>query len=88
MKIKPLGDRVLIKPSEAETKTSGGIYLPDSATDEIYVKGEVVEVSDMEKCPVKPGDKVLFEPATAQEIKMDEETMKLVNVRNLIAKLR
>ena len=87
MKVKPLGDRVLIKPKEHETKTPGGIYLPDSAASDLYVEGEVVEVSDSEKSPIKKGDKVLYEASAGTEIKVNEETYRLVHLRDIVAKI-
>ena len=66
MKIKPLADRVVIKPAQAEEKTKGGIILPDTAKEKPVV-GEIVAVGpgkvtdDGKKVPmeVKVGDKVL-----------------------------
>ena len=88
MKIKPMGDRVLIKPKEHETKTTGGIYLPDSATNDVFVEGEVLEVSEMEKCPVKKGDKVLYEASAGTEMKIGKDIYKLVHIRDLVAKIQ
>lgn len=88
MKIKPMGDRVLIKPKDKETKTASGIYLPDSAANDLFVEGEVIEVSDMDKCPVKKGDKVLYEASAGTELKLDNEVYKLVQIRDLIAKIQ
>ena len=87
MKIKPMGDRVLIKPKDKETKTAGGIYLPDEAASDVYVEGEVVEVSGMEKCPVKKGDKVLYEASAGTEMKIGKDVYKLVQIRDIVAKV-
>ncbi|MCM8813839.1 MAG: co-chaperone GroES [Candidatus Omnitrophica bacterium] len=66
-KIKPLGDRVLVKVLEAEEKTKGGILLPDTAKEkpqeaEIVAvgKGKVLENGTVKAPEVKAGDKVLF----------------------------
>ena len=67
MKIKPLGDRVVIKPSPAEEKTRGGIILPDTAKEKPVV-GEVVAAGPGRKADdgklvpmdLKAGDKVLY----------------------------
>lgn len=82
-----MGDRILIKPKDKETKTAGGIYLPDEAASEVFVEGEVVEISDMEKCPVKKGDKVLYEGSAGTEIIINKEAHKLVQLRDIIAKI-
>ncbi len=78
MKIKPLGDRILIKPSPAEDKTKGGIILPDTAKEKPVV-GEVVAVgpgrrSDEGKVinlDVKVGDKVLYGKYSGTETTID-----------------
>ena len=62
MNIKPLADRVLIKPAAAEEKTLGGIIIPDSAKEK-PLKGEVVAVGNGtkdEEMVVKNGDTVLY----------------------------
>ncbi|HLB00970.1 MAG TPA: co-chaperone GroES [Bacteroidota bacterium] len=78
MKIKPLGDRILIKPSPAEDKTKGGIILPDTAKEKPVV-GEVVAIgpgrrSDEGKLvnlDVKVGDKVLYGKYSGTETTID-----------------
>jgi chaperonin GroES len=80
MKIKPLADRVVIKPSPAEEKTKGGIILPDTAKEK-PVMGEVVavgpgKVSDDGKkilLDVKVGDKVLYGKYSGTEVTVDGE---------------
>lgn len=62
MNIKPLADRVLIKPAAAEEKTVGGIIIPDTAKEK-PLQGEVVAVGNGtkdEEMVVKPKDKVLY----------------------------
>ena len=78
MNMKPLADRVIIKPSPAEEKTKGGIILPDTAKEK-PVMGEVVavgpgKVSDEGKKitpEVKVGDKVLYGKYSGTEVTMD-----------------
>lgn len=81
MKVRPLGDKVLIRRDEAETQTESGLYLPDSAKDKPK-RGEIVAVGDGnlnresgERIPftVKKGDKVLFTSYAGTEIKLDNE---------------
>ena len=78
MKIKPLGDRILIKPSPAEDKTKGGIILPDTAKEKPVV-GEVVATGPGRKADdgklispdVKVGDKVLYGKYSGTETTID-----------------
>jgi chaperonin GroES len=88
MNIKPLGDRFLVKPKEHETKTSGGIYLPENAANDVFVEGQVVEAPEMEKCPLKKGDKILFEANAGTELKLDGVSYRLVQQRDIIAKVQ
>ncbi|MCQ2067194.1 MAG: co-chaperone GroES [Bacteroidaceae bacterium] len=73
MNIKPLADRVLILPAEAEKKTVGGIIIPDTATEK-PLKGEVIaagEGSKDEKMMLKKGDVVLYGKYSGTEIEFD-----------------
>ncbi len=81
MKVKPLHDRVLVKPfEEEEEKTSGGIIIPDTAKEKPQ-KGEVVAVGDGrildngQKVPmcVKVGDKVIYGKYAGTEVKIEGE---------------
>ena len=75
MKIQPLGDRVVVKPLEAETKTKGGILLPDTAKEKpqqgevIAVgKGKVLDSGAVQALEVKVGDKILYGKYSGNEI--------------------
>ena len=78
MTIKPLGDRVVIKPSAAEEKTKGGIILPDTAKEKPVV-GEIVAVGPGKKSDegklvpleLKVGDKVLYGKYSGTEVTFD-----------------
>lgn len=78
MNLKPLHDRVLVKPMEAEEKTASGLYIPDTAKEK-PMKGEVVAVGsgkltdDGKTVPltVKTGDKVLYGKYSGTEITID-----------------
>jgi chaperonin GroES len=79
MKIQPLGDRVIIKPLEAEAKTKGGIVLPDTAKEKpqegevIAVgKGKMLENGTIKAPEVKAGDKVLYGKYSGNEITTKE----------------
>jgi chaperonin GroES len=75
IKQKPLKDRVLVKPHEAEEKTASGIYIPESAQEKPQ-KGTVVAVGSGKKdepMTVKVGDVVLYGKYSGTEIKIDGE---------------
>ena len=79
MKIRPLHDRILVKRIEAETRTKGGLYIPDSAKEK-PIEGEVIAVGNgkvddkghTHALTVKPGDKILFGKYSGTEVKIDE----------------
>lgn len=80
MKIKPLNDRILVKRLEEESKTKGGIIIPDSAKEK-PAQGEVIAVGDGKlgddgkRMPlqVKAGDRVLFAKYAGTEVKIGDE---------------
>ena len=79
MEIKPLGDRIVVKPLEAETKTKGGIVLPDTAKEKpqegkvvAVGKGKVLENGTVQAPEVKVGDKVLYGKYSGNEITTKE----------------
>ncbi|HBN78196.1 MAG TPA: co-chaperone GroES [Planctomycetaceae bacterium] len=92
MKIVPLGDKVVLKRQEAETTTSGGIVLPDSAQNKPQ-RGEVIAIgdghvkSDGTKIPltVKEGDKVIFSSYAGDEIKVGDEDYLLLRESDILA---
>ena len=73
MQIKPLADRVLVKPAPAETKTAGGIIIPDTAKEK-PLQGEVLAVgngtNDGEML-LTPGDPVLYGKYAGNEVELD-----------------
>jgi len=92
MKVKPLEDRVLVKPEEAEQKTSAGIYLPESAQSK-PTQGKVVAVGpgkvndegEHTKPEVKKGDKVIYGKFAGNEIDVDGEPHVLLRESELLA---
>ncbi len=87
MMIKPLKDRVLIKPKELEEKTEGGIYVPDSAREDKLQEGEVVAIGDSSEITLKQGDRVLFEDVNCTEMKVNGERHVIMNVKDILAKI-
>ena len=80
MKIKPLGDRVVVKPLEAVEKSKGGIVLPDTAKEKpqegkvvAVGKGRVTDDGKVISAEVKVNDKVLYGKYSGTEITVDSE---------------
>jgi chaperonin GroES len=76
--LKPLGDRVIVKPAEAEEKTKGGIILPDTAKEKPIEgtivaagPGKVADDGKLIKMEVKVGDKVLYGKYSGTEVTVD-----------------
>lgn len=84
MIIKPLGERILIKQTEQEEVTKSGIVLPETASKEKPIIGEVLAVgSKVEE--VKAGDKVIFEKYSGTEVKDGEESYLILEKDNVLA---
>ena len=91
-KLRPLGDKILVKRVEAETKTKSGIVLPDSAKEKPK-RGKVVAVGDGrrldngDRAPftVKKGDEVLFTSYAGTEIKVDGEELLIMAEEDVLA---
>ncbi len=91
MKVKPLGDRILIKKVDAEEKTASGIVLPGSAQEkpqmaEVLAVGPgAYEDGKLVPMDVKVGDKVIFSKYGGTEIKIDGETLSIMSQRDILA---
>lgn len=92
MKIKPLGDKILVEILEAEEKTKGGIILPDTAKEEksegkvIAVgPGKVLESGKVQPLEVKRGDKVIFGKYSGDEIVIDGKKHKIIKESEVLA---
>ncbi|OHB70987.1 MAG: co-chaperone GroES [Planctomycetes bacterium RBG_16_43_13] len=94
MKLKPLDDRVVVKPLEVEEKTAGGIVLPDTAKEK-STKGEVIAVGsgklldNGKRLPisVKVGDKVLYGKYGGADVKIDGVEYKILSESEILAKV-
>ena len=91
-KIRPLGEKVLIKRLEAETTTKGGIVLPDTAkekpqkgTVQAVGDGKVLDDGTRAKFTVKKGDTVLFSSYAGTEIKVNGEELMLMDESDVLA---
>ena len=82
MKIRPLHDRVVIRRMEAETTSAGGIVIPDTASKDKPIQGQVIAVGPGKThdgktiaLAVKAGDKVLFGKYAGTEVKVEGEDL-------------
>ena len=88
MALKPLADRVLVKPVAAEQKTAGGIIIPDSAKEK-PLKGEVIAVgpgTKDEQMQVAVGDTVLYGKYAGTEIEVDGDKLLIMRQSDILAK--
>ena len=91
MAVKPLEDRVLIRPLEAETKTASGIYLPESAKEK-PIQGKVVaagpgkllEGGERAKLSIKKGDIVVFSKYAGTEVEIKDATHLIMRASDLL----
>ena len=92
MNIRPLHDRVIVKRMEEERTSTGGIVIPDSATEK-PIKGEVLAVGngkildsgEQRPLDVKAGDKVLFGKYSGTEVKVDDEELLVMREDDIMA---
>ena len=92
MKIRPLGDKVLVQRLEAETKTAGGIVLPDTAKEKpqrgkvVNIgKGKVLDDGTVRKMQVKKGDMVLFTSYAGTEVKIGGKEHLIMSESDIMA---
>jgi len=92
MKLKPLGDKLIIKRDEAVSKTQSGIFLPESAKDKPK-RGKVIavgngrlneETGDYIPFTVKKGDSVIFTSYSGTEIKIDDEEYLIMTEEDIL----
>jgi len=96
MEIKPLGDRIVVKVLEAETKSKGGIVLPDSAKEKpqeakvvAVGKGKILESGTIQAPEVKVGDKVIFGKYSGNEITTKEgEDLLILREEDILAVIK
>ncbi|MGI6394891.1 MAG: co-chaperone GroES [bacterium] len=92
MKLRPLNDRVIVKRVESETKTAGGIIIPDTAKEK-PVEAEVVAVGigklldngERQTMQVKVGDKILFGKYSGTEVKINNEEHLILREDDVLA---
>lgn len=91
VKLRPLEDRIVVKPIEAEEKTKSGIVLPDTAKEK-PMQGEVIAVGpgryeDGKRVPmdVKVGDRVIYSKYGGTEVKIEGEEYIILSLRDVLA---
>lgn len=92
LKLKPLGDRLVVKPATREETTASGIVLPDTAKEKpqrgtIVAAGEGRRDEDGDRVPmdVKVGDEVLFAKYAGTEFKLDDQDLLILSEKDILA---
>ena len=92
MKLQPLGDRVVVKPSEAEEQTKSGLYIPDTAKEKpqkgVVVaagEGKMSDEGERIALDVKAGDKVIYSKYGGTEIKIEGEEHLILRADDIYA---
>ena len=90
MKVKPLGERVVIKMVEAEEKTKSGIVLTGAAKEkpqvaEVIAIGAGITADEKKKDEIKIGDKVIFSKYSGTEVKLDGEEVIVIKLEDILA---
>jgi len=89
MKIKPLGELVLIRPKKAEERTKSGLYLPKTTNNE-KKEGTVVDVGqdrNGKPLPVARGDHILYGGYSSEEFEANGEKFLIIEFKDIIAKI-
>jgi chaperonin GroES len=85
MKLQPIGDRILLKVEAAETKTAGGLIIPDTAQEKTQT-GKVIAVGDdKDAIKVKKGDRVMYDKYAGTSVKIDGDDHLIVKMQDVIA---
>jgi len=92
--LKPLGDRIVVKPTPREEMTKSGIVLPDTAKERPQEgtilsvgPGRTLDDGKREPMEVSPGEKVLFQKYAGTEFKLDEEDLLILSQKDILAVL-
>ena len=92
LKIRPLGDKVLVKRLEAEQMTAGGIVLPDTAqekpkrgTVQAVGEGKLLDSGERSKLQVSKGDEVIFTSYAGTEVKINGQELLIIDESDILA---
>jgi chaperonin GroES len=87
MNVKPLGDRILIKIKESETKTAGGIIIPQTAQEKTQTGVVIAVGTDKDVIKVKEGDEVMYDKYAGTQIKVQGADHLIVKMADILAVL-
>ena len=87
MNVKPLGDRVLVKIEESESKSAGGIIIPQTAQEKTQTGTVVAIGTDTDVIKVKAGDKIMYDKYAGTQIKLNGVEHLLVKMGDILAVL-
>ena len=95
MQLKPIGDKIIVEVLKAQSKSKGGIILPDTAKEKPY-EGNVIAIGTGKTLPngktvapdVKPGDKILFGKYSGNEVKVDGKEYLIINQDDILAVIK
>lgn len=85
MKITPLGDRVLVKIAEAEEKSKGGLYIPQTAQEKTQTGVVSAIGDDKDVIKVKVGQKIMYDKYAGTSIKIEGEEFLILKANDIIA---
>jgi chaperonin GroES len=92
MKLRPLGDRIVVKAAPKEEKTKGGLVLPDTVKEKpvegVVVavgEGKVLENGKRQPMDVKVDDRVIYSKYSGTEVKLDDEDFLVISERDVLA---
>jgi len=93
IKLQPLGKRILVKPSQIEERTSGGLVIPPTSGDEKRPEtGEVIKLGTGKdkkgkeiNFEIKVGDKVYFKKYSPEEVEIDQEKYLIIDIEDILA---
>ena len=94
LNLRPLDDRVVVRPLEAEEVTAGGIYLPDAAKEKpqrgkviATGPGKLLDSGNRGELSVKVGDEVIYGKYGGSEVEVDGEELKILRENDILAKV-
>jgi chaperonin GroES len=87
MKVKPIGDRVLLSMEEVEEKTKGGLYIPQTAQEKTQTGVVVAVGDDKDVITVKKGDKVMYDKYAGTNVQIDGKEHLIIKMPDIIAKI-
>ncbi len=92
MNIRPLGDRIVVKRLEAEEKTKGGVFLPDTAKEKpqegkvtAVGQGKLLDSGERAKPQLKKGDRIIFSSYAGTEVTVDSDELLIMSEEDVLA---